>query len=718
MPPKTKFRVTQLTDGTLLAEKPFVDEDDSTDWTLAIDNRGAVSVRGLLELSFGKYLIVATARSLAATVQAHKVWRITAGSALPVGDPAELEKQKQGDESVLAKYELDQELLTSVMSIVNSGHLYYSSTYDITHSLQYNYLLSTEQPTQTIIDDRYFFNKFLSVPFFDTPHNAGLPWVFKTLCGFAGEVHLDVPVPPEHIDHDATTRSYTVTLISRINRRRMGARYARRGLDTDGNAANNVEMEQIVFEDDLEENQTITSFVQHRGSAPGLWGQDLDLSYTPKLIIGDIHKANVWEAVRKHYEDYRWQYSPEKVVPSSMKTDGKVVCINLLDDRGFEGDLTKMYEASVHKFENSRINYEEFPINKWCKKMNFRNMDILVDRVRDRLVNSGWFVGEGLVPAYFSNGTFHVTRLQTGVQRVSCLDSLDRTNLTCSLFARYVLPYQIQHISPEKYPAADFIQVNGANPEDVRDPVAALRKVVSPSSRAMTSLWADSGDAISLLYAGTRALKADVTRTGQRQWVKGSVEDGLNSLTRYYLNNYVDGHRQDAYDIWTGKVNPDQIQKLAATDGLKKAQHIRHPFIAKGQGILGRLVPGFVVDNVEPLLQAVSDFTKTAISDAHNSTTEIARTLLFGSPKGHIDDKGTPRTPVGFFASAIKLYAPDRVANLFDVLSAVVVSLYVLLFVKVFSIQGKLLVGRPKLSREHETIRGLVEGVEHPVDVE
>lgn len=181
---------------------------------------------------------------------------------------------------------------------------------------------------------------------------------------------------------------------------------------------------------------------------------------------------------------------------------------------------------------------------------------------------------------------------------------------------------------------------------------------------------------------------------------------------------YVDGHRQDAYDLWTGKVSPDQIQKLAATDGLKKAQHIRHPFIAKGQGILGRFIPGFVVDGVEPLLQAVSDYTKTAISDAHHSTTQIARTLLFGSPRGHIDDQGTPRTPVGFFLSAIKLYAPDKVANLFDVVAAVVVSCYVLIFVKVFHIQGKLLVQRPKLSSEHETIYYLTEGLEGDVDVE
>ena len=120
---------------------------------------------------------------------------------------------------------------------------------------------------------------------------------------------------------------------------------------------------------------------------------------------------------------------------------------------------------------------------------------------------------------------------------MSCLDSLDRTNLTCSLFARYLLPFQVQSISPEHYPASEYFQVNGAAEGDVRDPVAALRNVVNPSSKKMTNLWADSGDAISLTYAGTRALKADVTRTGHRQWVKGSVDDGLNALTRYYLNN-------------------------------------------------------------------------------------------------------------------------------------------------------------------------------------
>ena len=179
----------------------------------------------------------------------------------------------------------------------------------------------------------------------------------------------------------------------------------------------------------------------------------------------------------------------------------------------------------------------------------------------------------------------------------------------------------------------------------------------------------------------------------------------------------MDGRRQDAYDLWTGKVSPDQIHKLAATDGLKKAQHIRQPFIAKGQGLLGRVVPGFVVDKVEPLLQAAFDYTKSVISDTHSSA-ELAKHLVFGSPEGHIDFKGEPKSPIGFLVSAAKIFAPDRVTSLTEVLGATVVSLYMLVFVKIFHIRGDLVVRRPKLSVEHETLHYLVEEMEHPTDVE
>ena len=53
-------------------------------------------------------------------------------------------------------------------------------------------------------------------------------------------------------------------------------------------------------------------------------------------------------------------------------------------------------------------------------------------------------------------------------------------------------------------------------------------------------------DAISRLYAGTPALKRDFTRTGKRTKL-GALDDGMNSLQRYYLNNFLHLHGEFPY---------------------------------------------------------------------------------------------------------------------------------------------------------------------------
>ena len=52
-------------------------------------------------------------------------------------------------------------------------------------------------------------------------------------------------------------------------------------------------------------------------------------------------------------------------------------------------------------------------------------------------------------------------------------------------------------------------------------------------------------------YAGTGAQKTDFTRTGKRTRL-GALKDGVNAVTRYYYNNFVDGFRQDAMDLFLG----------------------------------------------------------------------------------------------------------------------------------------------------------------------
>jgi hypothetical protein len=101
--------------------------------------------------------------------------------------------------------------------------------------------------------------------------------------------------------------------------------------------------------------------------------------------------------------------------------------------------------------------------------------------------------------------------------------------------------------------------------------VAFKRKMLTlpwnTGEHAHRLLWADNADAISRLYAGTPALKGDYTRTGKRT-KKGALDDGVNSMTRFYLNNFLDADRQEGMDLLTGYAKFDTSDELGGLDHL------------------------------------------------------------------------------------------------------------------------------------------------------
>ena len=68
--------------------------------------------------------------------------------------------------------------------------------------------------------------------------------------------------------------------------------------------------------------------------------------------------------------------------------------------------------------------------------------------------------------------------------------------------------------------------------------------------------WSNNADSMSYLYTGTPALKTDFTRTGKRTY-QGAINDGINSVTRYYINNFTDGYFCDCLDLMTLRITPD-----------------------------------------------------------------------------------------------------------------------------------------------------------------
>jgi synaptojanin len=79
-------------------------------------------------------------------------------------------------------------------------------------------------------------------------------------------------------------------------------------------------------------------------------------------------------------------------------------------------------------------------------------------------------------------------------------------------------------------------------------------------------LWAENGDALSRIYAGTGALNTSYTRSGKRTlagecsfleikfdakcWEPGVLSDATKSVSRAYINNFQDKGKQVAIDMF------------------------------------------------------------------------------------------------------------------------------------------------------------------------
>jgi hypothetical protein len=148
------------------------------------------------------------------------------------------------------------------------------------------------------------------------------------------------------------------------------------------------------------------------------------------------------------------------------------------------------------------------------------------------------------------------------------MDCLDRTNVVQSIFGRYMLFQQLSSMAGEWFTSTP--NANKSNRKLWADFNTTFRKnaMALPWQNGEVAhrlIWADNADAISRLYAGTPALKGDFTRTGKRT-KRGALDDGMNSLQRYYLNNFLDADRQEGYDLLVGYSNFSNVGEIPLED--------------------------------------------------------------------------------------------------------------------------------------------------------
>ncbi len=321
----------------------------------------------------------------------------------------------------------------------------------------------------------------------------------------------------------------TLTVISRLSSRRAGTRFNSRGIDDDGNVANFVETETIFWSP----SGVCFSYVQIRGSVPVFWESTTSLLPGQQKIQITRSSEATQPAFDKHFERLALTY-------------GAVHIVNLLSaSKPGEVELTQKFRYHTQKSplrqgggknetsEHHLLRQTEFDFHAETRGAGgYEGARAIRPYLETSADGFAYFMSEEVTEKLGKGSEREVLRRpvlvlqQEGVFRVNCLDCLDRTNLVQSMISQMAMEGFLSHRS------------------EIASPDFWIRH---------SSLWADNGDTLSKIYAGTGALKSSFTRHGKMS-LSGAIADARKSATRLYVNNFADKGRQNTIDLLLGRL--------------------------------------------------------------------------------------------------------------------------------------------------------------------
>ncbi|KAL2808612.1 SacI homology domain-containing protein [Aspergillus granulosus] len=515
-------------------------------------------ILGIIKLKLDKYIIVITKAQPMGRLRGHMVYKVAATEFLPLR------------ERPLHDHDEDT-YLSLVKELLRTGPMYFSYALDLTNSFQRQSQSDPSLPMWKRADDRFFWNRFIQSDLIDFSvgeHNStgvrygpqpGVdPYILPVFFGM-------LRITPAKVK----STDFTFALITRRSRHRAGTRYFSRGIDEQGQVSNYNETEQIVILNDATgglsgfaggqsmtkesaadsaQDPQVMSFVQTRGSVPVFWAEVNNLKYTPKLQVRGVETAV--QAARKHFNQQIGIY-------------GDNYLVNLVNQKGREERVKRAYEQLVRILVSSssevteadeetsekvhvvepdhpqkqmdRLHYIYFDFHNETKGLRWERAELLMDRLVNGLTQGGYF--RGVENPGAPGGQLDPRAFQSSVVRTNCMDCLDRTNVVQSMLGRWALTRQLTE--------AGVLRPGEAANDD------------REFENLFRNIWADNADVVSKSYSGTGALKTDFTRTGKRTRA-GMVQDLSNSITRYVRNNFLDGPRQDGFDIFLGTYLPPE----------------------------------------------------------------------------------------------------------------------------------------------------------------
>ncbi|PWY77149.1 SacI domain and endonuclease/exonuclease/phosphatase family protein [Aspergillus sclerotioniger CBS 115572] len=501
---------------------------------------------GLVTLGEDVFLCVITGSSRAATIKpGETISRINSVDFFCLNHSKYEERLDYESESSFAAEDFDHDFsfesrelnsdlpFLALKKLLSDGSFYYSLDFNLTDRLQDR---SDEPGAFDIesLDEDMLWNSYMIKPLLLFRNHLSLPEIQRldssqiltcVIRGFCGT--LTIPASAQVLPSARTRLPASLTVISRQSSRRAGTRFNSRGIDDDGHVANFVETETILWV----APDIVFSYVQVRGSVPIFWEQATGfLPGQQKIEITRSIEATK-HAFDKHFKLLELEYGAIHVV--NLLSELKPGEVGL--SARFRDLLTKS-PLNRQSSDHALLQSTEFDFHAEARgPLGYGASAQIRHEIAHSVQGFAYFQSGEVDPLAFYDKhhapkSSSVILQQEGVFRTNCLDCLDRTNLVQTIISSMALE-------------AFLAQQGGGISPDVQ-----LRH---------STLWADNGDALSRIYAGTGALKTSFTRHGKMSFA-GALADARKTATRIYVNNFSDRGRQNTIDLLLGRLT-DQV---------------------------------------------------------------------------------------------------------------------------------------------------------------
>ncbi|XP_057535659.1 phosphoinositide phosphatase SAC2-like [Amaranthus tricolor] len=474
------------------------------------------------------YVLLITERRKVGMICGHAIYVVSKSKMIPIPHA------RMRSNSNNSKNEKRYKKLLRTVDITKD--FFFSYSYRIMHSLQKN--LCDEENKLAPYETMFVWNAFLTREIRSLLGNT--LWTVALVHGFFKQVKIL-----------SSERTVSLTLIARRSRHYAGTRYLKRGINEKGRAANDVETEQIVFEETPNANLVeISSVVQIRGSIPLLWSQETSrLNIRPDIILSKDDLQ--YEATRRHFQNLVDRYGKPIFILNLIKTKERkpresvlhaefvkaVASINVTLDKEdrlkfWTVDLTRMYRIKGDKVLSLLSKVAETALDQtgflYCQvppSVNSESASGISHSTIEHDEDTSDTRNYSLKPP----------RYQSGVLRTNCIDCLDRTNVAQYAFGLVALGHQLHAVGV--YPTPNI---------DLDDTYAKM----------LMGLYEAMGDTLALQYGGSAAHnKIFSDRKGHWKAATQSQEF-IRSLQRYLNNAYMDPEKQDAINLFLGHFQP------------------------------------------------------------------------------------------------------------------------------------------------------------------